>query len=94
MTDTTPTDPTPTGELVDMPADMLVDCPMARALIRAHNCEQCEHCVGLTEDRFPGNPGVPFEARHMVACRYPISRPLKRFNEDGARPGAGAGGEG
>lgn len=90
----TPTPIEPAAQRVDMPHDILVACPKAAATIRAHNCEQCEHCAGLTEDRFPGAAGVPFEARHMVACRFPISRPLQRFSEDAPRPGAGQGGEG
>lgn len=65
---------------VDVPAGVLVRCPLFRFdLRRVTHCEGCEHFHGLT-DTIAG-PATPFQHRYRVRCAYPIDRELQLLNE-------------
>lgn len=59
---------------IELPAQLLVECPMVGKLRRLTACAACAHHRGLTAPRFPGNPDLAFALQHQVACGYPIAR--------------------
>lgn len=66
------------GEQVEVPADVLVRCPLLKFDLRAAGeCDECPHFGGLTEMIAGGSQ--PFHRRFAVNCRHGIDRELYRL---------------
>jgi hypothetical protein len=59
---------------VEVPAGVVVECPLVTALRAVQTCATCEHHRGVTPPRFPGRVDLSFAQQHQVACGYPIAR--------------------
>lgn len=70
----------PTGDNVDIPANILVRCPLVKfAMARATKCNTCTHFCGLSEQM--ARPGLPFFRTYAVRCNYPVDRELAALED-------------
>lgn len=82
MTETTaPPPPEGTEEMLQLPANVLVPCPLASGkLTRLEKCPACPHWAGLAQ-RFPDEAKKPFAVQYMLRCKSPRVIPLQEVAE-------------
>lgn len=79
---TDPQEPESSEEMLQIPANVLVACPMVRATTRLEKCIPCEHRDRtMLVDRFGEGSEQPFAVRYLLRCKYPRSLPLQEFKE-------------
>ena len=76
---TPPTPETAGDDLLHIPPNVLVPCPIAHPLMtRVDQCPVCPHFVGLA-DRFGDDSKHPFGVRYMLRCSCPRNLGLVEF---------------
>lgn len=74
MSDKPLTDNSTNNEMIDIPDNALIRCPLVSFnLARIADCASCPSFRGLA-DRFPGSE-TPFAKRYLVQC---VAEPVKR----------------
>jgi hypothetical protein len=67
------------ADAVEVPAGLVVECPLATGLRSVQVCATCEYHRGVTPARFPGRTDLPFAQQHQIACGYPIARRIMQL---------------